>query len=76
MVKIRNNYVFAASNTAVRHPSGIGVTQLTKDEVWDADDDLVQLRPDLFVDEPDKPKNSRRGRPKIETATAAPGEVR
>jgi hypothetical protein len=76
MVKISKKYVFAASTCSVAHPSGIGVTQLTKDEVWDADDDLVRSRPDLFVDEPAKPKNSLRGRPKIEQATAAPGETR
>lgn len=75
-MKFKTKYVFAASTTSVAHPSGIGVVQLAKDDVWDADDDLVRLRPELFVAEPERPKDSRRGRPKVETATAAPGELR
>ena len=46
--------------------------RLTKDEPWDATDPLVKDRPELFRDEPDKPRRST----PVEQATASHGETR
>lgn len=63
------------SNTTVGGPNG-GLHRLEEGVPWDADDELVQHRPDMFTDEPTKVMTSQRGMIVVEQATAAPGEKR
>jgi hypothetical protein len=51
-------------------------SQLIKDEAWDADDPIVQARPELFDDEPTVVRGVRKRPEGVEEATAAPGEKR
>jgi len=44
---------------------------LSPNEIFNADDPVVRARPDLF-----KPLEADRQRPRVEQATAAPGELR
>jgi len=67
--------VVYANQTASVSWSG-GKTLLKKDQPWDADSGLVRERPELFSDEPGKVAGRPPGRPVIERATRAPGEVR
>ena len=53
-----------------------GKTFLKKDQAWDSESDLVQERPELFTDEPEKVAGRVAGRPAVERATRAPGETR
>jgi hypothetical protein len=53
-----------------------GKTFLKKDQAWDADSGLVKERPELFTDEPAKVAGRVAGRPVVERATRAPGEMR
>lgn len=80
------NVVFAAANTTVTAPNG-GMHTLTKGDPWDADDELVRRFPNLFTSAPPRVRThrgwvnaddqpSRSASSPVETATAAPGEVR
>ena len=62
-------YAISTTNTA---RDGL-IFRLAEGEVWDADDPLVKAHPDLFSKEPTK---VRRSAPRVERATAAPGERR
>lgn len=53
-----------------------GKTFLKRDQAWDADSGLVKERPELFFDEPARVAGRVAGRPVVERATRAPGEVR
>jgi len=52
-----------------------GRVHINVDQVWEADDPFVKSHPDLFSDVPQKVHRTTTA-PVIETATAAPGEVR
>jgi hypothetical protein len=67
--------VVYANQTASVSWSG-GKTLLKKDQAWDADAGLVRERPELFSDEPEKVAGRASGRPPVERATRAPGEMR
>lgn len=79
------NVVFAAANTTVTAPNGAMHT-LVKGDPWDADDELVRRFPNLFTSTPlrvrthrgwvDADQEARATAAPVETATAAPGEVR
>jgi hypothetical protein len=65
-------YVFANCD-AVAYEDGKRL-QVTKDQIWDANDPFVKARPDLFSS---VPKKVNRTTPApVEAATAAPGEKR
>lgn len=69
-------YVYANSTVSVTNPNGVSFT-LHRGEVWDADDPLVKHRPDLFSKVPVVARVSHGvGWRPVETATAAPGELR
>ncbi|MER6892019.1 hypothetical protein [Streptomyces halstedii] len=67
-------FVFARGSCVVAWTGG--QTVLTEGQVWDADAELVQARPDLFTDEPPKVHGRRDAAPQVETATRAPGQQR
>lgn len=54
--------------------------RITRGELWDSDDQLVQAHPDWFTDDPESVGLLRRSGPPatrvVETATAGPGEKR
>jgi hypothetical protein len=68
-------YVFAKNTFSAREPGSKYPTTVPQGSVWHADCPMVTSHPAEFSDEP--PVVFPRGwQPKVEQATAAPGEVR
>jgi hypothetical protein len=67
--------VFAKSTCSIGGPHG-GTVDLVAGEPWDANDPVVQERPEFFSKKPVRVKTSGRGWMPVEQATAAPGEKR
>lgn len=71
----QRSYVFAADTVSVREPGSKYPTSVQKGTAWHADCELVLAHPDLFSSDP--PEVFPRGwTPRVEQATAAPGEQR
>lgn len=67
--------VYPTQKTSVMDAAG-RIRDLNPEQHWAADDPLVIAYPDLFSTEPVKVYTSERGWAPVESATAAPGEVR
>ena len=76
MAAKKQQWVWAKWSASVAHPSGVGVQRVTKGDTWPADDPVVKANRDMFADEPTDLQTSHRGNPRVEQATAAPGETR
>lgn len=68
--------VYATQSASVSYSEG--KTFLKKNQAWDSESALVRERPELFSAEPTKVagRPNRGGRPVVERATRAPGEMR
>lgn len=78
MSKDKPRYVFARATTLVFAPERLRITAGT---TWHADHPVVASHPDLFSEDPPEilPRNweaPAKPEPKVEQATAAPGEKR
>lgn len=71
---------YANSSGGVGDPTRPGViVRIVEGEPWDSDDPFVKARPELFDDTPKVVRSTRAKkalRAPVETATAAPDEVR
>jgi hypothetical protein len=73
--KPRKHYVFASATTSVKAPGDKYPTTIHQGSVWHAESPMVLANPGLFTDDP--PVVHPIGwEPRVEQATAAPGEVR
>ncbi len=81
---------YATTTTLLRNRDGLAF-QIVRNAPWAADDPLVKMHPDFFVEEPleighseataadveqQRLSGSPRGHAPVEAATRAPGEVR